>query len=88
MVEKQPGCLADRPTLEGADVKVEDLIKYLSELPQGSEVMILDGFNGGGSPRKVNLFGERIVTKEDAHACCDCEGLEGRSVFLLGYGSY
>ena len=69
-------------------MKVSDLISLLSELSQDAEVMILDGFNGGGFPREINMFGDREIAAEDVEECCDCEGKVGQTVILLGYGSY
>ena len=69
-------------------MRVEDLIDRLRALPPGSKVMILDGFNGGGFPRDINLFGDRQISGEDADECCDCEGKVGETVSLLGFGSY
>lgn len=68
---------------------VQELIKHLSEHDLNKEVMILDGFNGGGQPREIN-FGptERVITSENAGHCGDCEHLMGVEVLVLGFGSY
>ena len=51
--------------------------------------MVLDGFNGSGTPREINLGPvERTVTAEDAEASADCEGLEGQTVVVVGFGCY
>jgi len=36
-------------------MKVSELIKQLSKFSPDLEVVILDGFNGGGQPRQINL---------------------------------
>ena len=54
------------------------------------EVMILDGFNGGGSPRAINSGPrEYIIKQSDIDEMGDCEyKVVGERVILLGYGSY
>lgn len=70
-------------------MKVKDLISSLQQLNQESSIMILDGFNGGGSPRDIN-FGPipHLITGEDSTETADCEGLVGTITFVIGYGSY
>ena len=70
-------------------MKVKELIKRLSKFDPNMDVMILDGFNGGGSPRDIN-FGPLIqaIGKNDAAAAADCEGREGEKVVSMGYGCY
>jgi hypothetical protein len=46
-----------------------------------AEVMILDGFNGGGDPCE-------ITTKKEADGGADCDGRAGESVLVIGYGCY
>lgn len=54
-----------------------------------TELMVLDGFNGGGFPREVNLGPAfRTITEEDAEESGDCEGLVGTEVMVIGYGCY
>lgn len=69
-------------------MKAKDLVKLFSELSPDQEVMILDGFNGGGFPRDINVFGERTISENDSDETYDCEGKVGKTVLLLGYGSY
>lgn len=66
-----------------------ELISRLSEYPDDMLIMILDGFNGGGHPRDLNL-GPTIqeIEQEDAEYTCDCENLIGNKVIVLGYGCY
>lgn len=65
------------------------LISRLSQIPPDTEVMILDGFNGGGDPREIN-FGPvtRKITNANAEDTADCEGKIGNTVVLIGYGCY
>ena len=68
---------------------VAELIKRLSEFRPDMEVMILDGFNGGGHPREINLGPTtRVITPVDDDQCADCEGRTGEFVITMGYGSY
>lgn len=69
-------------------MKAKELAERLMENPD-MEIMILDGFNGGGYPRTVN-FGPTTyeITKEDAKECGDCEGLVGWKVLTMGFGCY
>jgi len=70
-----------------------ELINHLkcefSSLSDDTQVMILDGFNGGGRPRKIN-FGPsvQVITSADARECADCEDLVGKKCIILGFGSY
>jgi hypothetical protein len=68
---------------------VAQLKKRLEAFPDDAEVMILDGFNGGGEPRTIN-FGpiEHTITGENANECGDCEGKVGAEIALIGYGCY
>lgn len=52
--------------------------------------IILDVFNGGGNPRAINSGPrEYKITQEDIDEMGDCEHKEvGKTVVLLGYGSY
>jgi len=68
---------------------VEDLIKRLKTLDKNRDIMILDGFNGGGYPREINLGPTtHIITKEDEKECGDCEGKIGKKIYIMGYGVY
>lgn len=53
------------------------------------QVMILDGFNGGGVPRELNVGPRKHqISTDDLENCADCEEMVGQSVIVLGYGSY
>lgn len=53
------------------------------------EVMILDGFNGGGEPRDLNSGPSGIViTPRHAKESADCEDKVGQTVWIIGYGCY
>lgn len=71
-------------------MKVRDLIERLQRVDPDFEVMILDGANGGGVPRAINLGPtERTVTPDDLDATDDVDGIElGAAVVVLGYGCY
>jgi hypothetical protein len=68
---------------------VAELIRILQCKNQESEVMVMDGSNGGGSPRSLN-FGptDRFITEENHQATADCENRVGEHVVVIGYGSY
>lgn len=54
-----------------------------------TEVMILDGFNGGGCPRTINIGPcKRKISEENANDSADCEGKIGKDVIVIGYGCY
>jgi hypothetical protein len=65
-----------------------ELFERLADVPDGQEIMILDGSNAGGFPRDINVFSERTITATDAQECADCEDFVGTTVFVLGYGFY
>lgn len=68
---------------------IQDLILRLQNFRQDTEVMILDGFNGGGDPREINLGPKlRTITEQDANCGADCEGKVGHNVVVMGYGFY
>lgn len=66
-----------------------DLADYFASLDPKTEVMIRDGFNGGGVPREINS-GPRfyIITEADAEETADCEDKVGCQVVVIGFGSY
>lgn len=67
----------------------QELLRRLDKFPNDVEVMILDGFNGGGVPRTINLGpSDHIITETDADEACDCEDRVGEKVVVLGYGFY
>lgn len=68
---------------------IAQLIARLQEYSPETEVMVLDGFNGGGVPRDLNLGPtEQVIVAEDEEAAADCEGRVGEKVVVLGYGCY
>lgn len=70
-------------------MKVADLIRRLQQYPADAEVMVLDGFNGGGDPRALNLGPHpRRVTEANAENSGDCEDIVGEEVIVIGYGCY
>lgn len=68
----------------------KELIKHLRNYDASTEVMILDGPNGSGEPREINLLSDELhsITKRESRETADCEGKVGQKVILLGYGSY
>jgi hypothetical protein len=71
------------------DMKVQELIEALMKLPQDQEVMVLDGSNGGGHPRTLNLGPlQRAIRQVDVNETADCEERYGEWVVVLGYGCY
>ena len=70
-------------------MKVKDLIKRLGKFDPNMEIMMLDGYNGGGYLRHIN-FGPIIqaIGKKDSEDNDDCEGREGEKIVSLGYGCY
>lgn len=68
---------------------VEELRNRLVHYHPETEVMILDGFNGGGEPREINLGPTlQTITEENADNGADCEGKVGKKVLVIGYGCY
>lgn len=68
---------------------IQELTDYLAQYPDDMPVMILDGFNGGGVPRTINLGPYvRHVREDDAVKTSDCDDLVGTTVVVLGYGCY
>ena len=69
----------------------DELIGRLNAIEGNPEVCILDGFNGGGEPRTINL-GPHLtkmkptpfVTYDDSDIDTDGDG----SVIMMGYGCY
>ena len=75
---------------------VKELITQLQKFDPTLEVAILDGFNGGGHPRTINL-GPCI--DGDAHSLdvvghksdldySDLETYQGNAIVVMGYGCY
>jgi hypothetical protein len=69
---------------------IAELREQLSEFPDDMEIMILDGFNGGGGVLlEINIrLWTRTITDEDVADTADCEGRVGEAVVVIGYGSY
>ena len=65
------------------------LLEALASVSDDDEIMILDGWNGGGVPRTINLGPVvRTITEADADESADCEDRVGQRVVCLGYGCY
>jgi len=70
-------------------MKNKDLIQLLLMQDPEQECMILDGNNGGGEPREINLGPvNHLITPSNADNGCDCEGKSGLTVTIIGYGCY
>jgi hypothetical protein len=68
---------------------IAELREQLAEFPDDMEIMILDGFNGGGVPREINIRPwTQVITEQEAADTDDCEGRVGETVVAMGYGSY
>lgn len=68
-------------------ITVGALKDKLSKFDDSLEVMVLDGFNGGGDPRNISISSEPIeITSE--YKGHDCEGKIGDMVVILSYGNY
>jgi hypothetical protein len=68
---------------------VQDLIDRLSKQDPSMHVMLLDGPNGSGTPRDLNLGPvTRSIEETDADESADCEGRVGEEVLVLGFGCY
>lgn len=71
-------------------MKIKELIARLQKIDPEKEIMILDGFNGGGAPRTIN-FGPvgRTIKAVDQEDSADCEEFElGTEVVVIGFGCY
>jgi len=68
---------------------IATLIDRLKDYPADQEVMLLDGFNGGGEPREINVGPyARVITKQNANNGADCEDKVGQTVVVMGFGCY
>ena len=65
-------------------MNVQQLINRLNEYPPDMEVAILDGFNGGGDPRTINM-GPTLRSEGDYE---DIKSKPGTPILVMGYGSY
>lgn len=66
------------------------LAEFFSKLPPETNVMVLDGFNGGGDPRFLN-YGPRVVKVDQKLIGTngDTSFLEaGEGLVVFGYGCY
>ena len=70
-------------------MKVGKLQRILNLFHPDMEIMILDGFNGSGVPREINVH-PRIhrISNQDAESTADCEDKIGEHVAVVGFGSY
>ena len=74
-------------------MKVRELIELLERLEPEKEIMILDGANGGGDPREIDLGPSKGVTRVISYDMwennADCEAFNvGTTVYVMGYGFY
>ncbi|MGG6281834.1 hypothetical protein ACQ4M3_09710 [Leptolyngbya sp. AN03gr2] len=73
-------------------MKISELIKRLKNEQEhlgDLEVMIADGFNGGGCPRDLNYGPCHIkISDPDAEESADCENRVGEDILLIGFGCY
>lgn len=75
---------------------VEELVDRLKKYPSNTEIAILDGFNGGGEPRTINLGPvlwdeERLNEMKDLDMFPDYADLNSKSgtpIVIIGYGCY
>lgn len=72
-------------------MKIKELIKRLEAFDQELEVAILDGFNGGGEPRTINLGPSEFDPAKHPHCpvdYADIESQDGDKIVWMGYGCY
>lgn len=77
-------------------MKVKELIERLSKYDPEMEVAILDGFNGGGDPRALNLGPVKWDAEELAEMAelgddpdySDLSVKSGTPIVVMGYGCY
>lgn len=70
-------------------MKIKDMISLLEKYNPETEIMVLDGFNGSGAPRRIN-FGpiSHKITTDDENESDDCEGKVDTTIALIGFGCY
>ena len=73
-------------------MKVHELIARLRKLDGNLEVAILDGFNGGGQPRSLNLgpvmFDPAEYSLSESANYEDLDSRKGATIVIMGYGCY
>lgn len=77
-------------------MNVKELIEQLQALDPEMEVAILDGFNGGGQPRSLNLGpllwdAETLEEMKDFDLSpnyADLSSKPGTPIVVMGYGCY
>jgi hypothetical protein len=77
-------------------MKVSELIAELSKCDPDMEVVILDGFNGGGQPRTINLGPckwdaetlEEMADMDMEPDYSDIYSEPGTPIVIMGYGFY
>ncbi len=73
--------------LKNKNMTVKELKEYLSKFEDNQEVMIRDGFNGGGDLRVINCKTESVMDFDD-EGVYDNKELLGTKVVELGFGNY
>jgi hypothetical protein len=73
-------------------MNMSDLIKALEDIKRNEgdlEVAILDGFNGGGEPREINVHPTVYISKEEGFTVDRGDIKTKSGLFVsMGYGSY
>lgn len=77
-------------------MKVAELIAKLQKVDSELEVAILDGFNGGGQPRELNLGPvlwdqealDEMKELNNAPDYADLKSTPGTPIVVMGYGCY
>ena len=77
-------------------MKVKELIERLSKYDPEMEVAILDGFNGGGDPRALNMgpvdWDAEVLAEmadlDDEPDYSDLSVKPGTPIVVMGYGCY
>jgi len=75
---------------------VKEMIKLLKEFDGETEITILDGFNAGGLPSRINFGPQLWNPKDPDHTFegderqdySDLESPEGTPIVVMGYGCY
>lgn len=77
-------------------MKISELVAKLSKYNPDMEVVILDGFNGGGQPRTINLGPcewddetlEEMAEMDVEPDYSDIDSKPGTPIVIMGYGCY